>query len=224
MAALLGALLGTAPASAPVHEASPWEWGWEAALAIGTIVLAIATAGLAGATLWVARKTRDVAAASNAEIVADWRPVLLQEGYRLNDGTWLPGLHATREVISINFQNYGRGPALDVIGVLDRDDVISGQNPQRVGNGVAPNGRAFVGWSNPNGPAEEGLWDVNRRETGYATYGDLAGNGYRTRFIVRAEYPNAWLEWQGVEEVPDYVPPTAPTRADDPAAPLSAES
>jgi hypothetical protein len=192
-----------------VHEASPWEWGWEAAVALGTIGLAVATLVLAGGTLWVARKTRDVAAATNAEIVADWRPVLLQEGCRLDDGRWLSGIHATREVLSLNFTNYGRGPALDVIGVLDRDDV--GPNPRRMSNGVAPNGNVFVGWSNPNGPLD--IWEAERRETGYVSYGDLAGNGYRTRFIITVDERGPLFEWQGVEVIPDYVPP-ATTSAD----------
>jgi hypothetical protein len=165
----------------------------------------------------VAIKTRDVASATNAEIVADWRPVLLVEGFRRDDGSWYEGIHGTREVFSIYFTNAGRGPALDVIACLDREEEYLQENPQRMSNGMAPKSRGLAAWSSATGP--ELLWDANRQETGHVTYGDLGGNGYRTRFVVNVEHPRgAWLEWQGVEELVDYEPPTVLARQDVHAA------
>jgi hypothetical protein len=58
-------------------EVGPWTFGWEALVAIGTLVLAIGTLGLASATLWLASTTRTVARLTRSEIEGTIRPLLV---------------------------------------------------------------------------------------------------------------------------------------------------
>jgi hypothetical protein len=53
--------------------ASPWEFGWEAIVALATIGLALVTSILAGMTWWLARQTKSLVSAAKDELksVAD---------------------------------------------------------------------------------------------------------------------------------------------------------
>lgn len=81
-----------------------WEWaGWSALVALGTILLAAATAFLG----W---ETRDVAKAAEDEQAARWRPILVGVGPPRNED----------RVLSVDVKNDGPGPALRVEVRTDR--------------------------------------------------------------------------------------------------------
>jgi hypothetical protein len=82
----------------------PWEFGWEALVAIGTIGLATVTGYLAWTTRGLARETA-------AEVAAQSRPVLIP-GERLN-------YRLTSGVIEVPVRNVGGGPALFVRTEMD---------------------------------------------------------------------------------------------------------
>jgi hypothetical protein len=85
---------------------SAWAFGWEALVAISTSFLALATACLA----WL---TREVATASQADVQAQWRPLLLPgDPRRLN---W----NASARRLLVPIRNAGRGPAIFVRTTLD---------------------------------------------------------------------------------------------------------
>ena len=79
-------------------------WGrWSALVAVGTLSLAAVTYGLVGAT-------RRLAAGTDQEIRAQWRPVLVAR--RAQTQTAPP-------LLQIAIENVGRGPALDVWAEID---------------------------------------------------------------------------------------------------------
>jgi hypothetical protein len=165
-----------------VATSSAWEFGWEALVAIGTLGLALATAVLA----W---STRRVAQATQAELSASWRPVLM-----LVDSTWrdrrpwtavpgvtyLPGdtrsLVVSDDLVRITIVNVGRGPAIGVTLRLDLSDEHAW---------LEPDGRAI-----PAG--EPAVFDIRREEKrtfpsgmkGAIRYADLTDTTFVTRFEI----------------------------------------
>jgi hypothetical protein len=78
-----------------------WELGWDALVAIGTLLLA-------GVTLLLVLRTRDLARSSEADIRAQWRPIILPAYDDPDDFALL-----YREgVLYVGIRNAGRGPAL----------------------------------------------------------------------------------------------------------------
>jgi positive regulator of sigma E activity len=61
-----------------------WTLGWEALVAIGTLLLALVT-------FLLVRGTADLARSSEADIQAQWRPVILPASYD-PDGSALTGV------------------------------------------------------------------------------------------------------------------------------------
>ena len=87
-----------------VAVTAPWEFGWDALVALGTIGLALFTAGLA----W---STRSLAAASAEDQRAQWRPlVIAAPDNEVGVSTDPDG----RPVLSVAVRNVGRGPAFAV--------------------------------------------------------------------------------------------------------------
>jgi hypothetical protein len=85
---------------------SPWEFGWEALVAIGTLTLAFFT--------WrLARQTGDLARETASEVRSNARPVLIAAagtGARLEVGGPVDKEYGT---LVIPIRNAGRGPALN---------------------------------------------------------------------------------------------------------------
>lgn len=53
-----------------------WTFGWDALVAIGTLALAATTVLVAGFTYRLASKTSELAAATQADVAAQFRPVV----------------------------------------------------------------------------------------------------------------------------------------------------
>src|SRR4051794_11432805 len=84
-------------------DLGPWAFGWEALVAVGTLALA-------GGTAWLAWTTRSVARATQAELAAAWRPLLVfhSASVEQRDGP------ADVRILLFAVRNDGRGPALSV--------------------------------------------------------------------------------------------------------------
>jgi hypothetical protein len=93
-----------------VVAVGPWEWGWEAFVAIGTVLLAAATVGLA----W---STRGLAKASEAELRAQWRPVILPALDPLSRRAIT--YDGQEGLLHVRVRNAGRGPAHHVRVTID---------------------------------------------------------------------------------------------------------
>lgn len=92
-------------------DTSAWAFGWEALVAIGTLLLAVGTAYLAWSTRAVARKTRDLAVQTAADVQAQWRPVLVPA---VDEPPMIEREPNGPFVLRATVQNTGRGPALFV--------------------------------------------------------------------------------------------------------------
>lgn len=121
---------------------------WTAASSVSASIVALFTAILAWATLKLAR-------ASRRDIEAQWTPVVL--GVDGAEVTWDPSVPALR----IPIANVGRGPALEVTGVISTEDAERGirSAPRSLG----PGSRAHIELN----PREFGIdwmfierWDV----------------------------------------------------------------
>lgn len=83
--------------------ASPWEFGWEALVAIGTLLLALATA-------YLALRTATLAKTSETEVQAQWRPMILPGSPSRNAIQYIK----QQSLLRVRVQNAGRGPALHI--------------------------------------------------------------------------------------------------------------
>jgi hypothetical protein len=91
-----------------------FDWGgWNALVALGTLALAAATYG-------VIRATRALAARADAELAAQWRPILIVRD-RLSDdkSRGQPEIVYSDGTLMLFVENVGRGPALNVRAWLD---------------------------------------------------------------------------------------------------------
>jgi hypothetical protein len=82
---------------------SPWEFGWEALVAIGTLLLALATA-------YLAFRTATLAKTSETEVRAQWRPMILPGSPSGNALQYIKH----QSLLRVRVQNAGRGPALHI--------------------------------------------------------------------------------------------------------------
>jgi hypothetical protein len=160
-------------------EAAPWDWGWDALVALGTIGLAVFTALLAVATFQTAQTAaRDVRAA--------WRPVIVPgEDVEV---VWIPDTH----VLQLALRNVGPGAAYELEAALDPGD-----------GSLTPASRFPPGSVNPinfaavtSGTTLEIFFDHIEAEpsTGKLTlgYSDLNGRQYGTNIQIRSvvAYPS----------------------------------
>jgi len=108
-------------------EAGPWEFGWEALVAIGTI-------GLAAFTAWLAFTTRRVAKSTRDEVASAWRPVVVVTRAELlrepDEEEW-----SLRLVVL----NVGSGAALELR--VQYEELDDGERVSGVQIGVLPQGQ-----------------------------------------------------------------------------------
>jgi hypothetical protein len=88
--------------SVELLAASPWEFGWDALVAVGTLLLALATFSLA-------LRTGNLAKWSEADVRAQWRPNILPASDSL---TRAIVYDESEHSLCVRVQNAGRGPAL----------------------------------------------------------------------------------------------------------------
>jgi hypothetical protein len=87
-------------------DAGPWEWGWDALVAIGTIGLALVTLLLAVATLYTAR-------AAAQDVRANWRPLIVPD-----ENLEIDWASNTRD-LQLAIRNIGPGAAYNVEPALE---------------------------------------------------------------------------------------------------------
>lgn len=135
-----------------------WAFGWEALVAIGTLLLACVTAGLA----WL---TRTLAKSSAADVRSQWRPVILP-------GTKL-AYDPDGKLLVVAIRNSGRGPALFVRTTLDP----TGNSPDNWNLGaLAPGDEVTLMFSGSE--LRGALYQV------LLDYNDLAGRLYSSALVL----------------------------------------
>lgn len=145
------------------ENVSAWAWGWDALVALGTLLLAAGTGILALFTARLATRTSELAQESAADLRAQWRPFLLPAGDvdsyqhgstpatqpRPPSAAWDPGVtysdgnRETRE-FSVRIRNAGRGPALHVRAQLELAGVTGSFSPQSRALGALSTGDVQV--------------------------------------------------------------------------------
>ena len=107
-----------------------WAWGWDALVALGTLILAMGTAILAAFTARLASRTRELAQESTEDLRAQWRPLLLPAPHPDSGKAffWLPMTDKINGDLTVRIGNAGRGPALHV-----RAQLVPDREPESVG-------------------------------------------------------------------------------------------
>jgi hypothetical protein len=160
--------------------ANVFDWsGWSAFVAIGTLALAFVTYRLV-------RTTKVVAEGAQAEIAAQWRPVLFVRDR-------VPGVPAPiiyeNGTLTVWIENVGRGPAFAIrpwldgfpapgpaYGVPTGTTPMSGGMSTRLYQAMAAGDLVSYQWTSLGEP----LPHIGGR----LTYWDMSGAGYETRFII----------------------------------------
>jgi hypothetical protein len=151
---------------------------WEPLTASGTLALALVTA-------WLAWSTRRLAREAGDETRANWRPVLVVEGFSSATGS-APAVSIRDDCLYLGVHNIGRGPALVVTALLGLED------PQREpvrsrgsSNALEPGGWLTLEWRDfkPPQPPPEGLpaW---ASLIGRISYGDVSYRRHSTRIAL----------------------------------------
>ena len=161
--------VGSSPYARRV-EPSPFEWGWDALVAIGTLALAAATVLLA----W---STRRLAAATAQDVAAQWRPAITP-----GKSVEVTFDHAAREVY-LSLRNVGAGAAYFVDIGLDLGSKVFPAAPWEP-NGTEPSNFAVVP---PGEMLQVHFLGVHERPpacTVLVDYEDVAAAKYSTRIEV----------------------------------------
>jgi len=152
-----------------VFAARPWDFGWDALVAIGTFALAAVTGGLAFMTWRLARS-------ATAEARSQARPALIP-----GLGGAVPGAitvdrllySAARQQLIVNIRNAGRGPALFVRVALEPSGNSPSSGPLAA---MAPGDEVELVFDGEVEPRDR--WQV------LLDYRDLAGRTYATAILI----------------------------------------
>jgi hypothetical protein len=152
-----------------MRTAGPWEFGWDALVAIGTLTLATVTGALAYVTWRLARS-------SAAEARSQARPALIPGvgGRRPGIITTAPLAYSEDGALVASIRNAGRGPALFVRVSLEPSGNSPAHGPLAA---MAPGDEVQLSF-----PSEKGKvrWQV------LLDYRDLAGRTYATAILIEA--------------------------------------
>lgn len=179
-----------------------FDWGgWNALVAIGTL-------GLAAATYGVIRATRALAQRGDAEIAAQWRPILLvrDRGSREVQVVGAPGISYDSGVLTLSVENVGRGPALNVQPWLDDfpapgpaygvpADMAPGRGGgmgSRLYTVIAQGDRVDYRWTD--------LGEPRRFLRGQFSYSDLSGGAHSTSFALEVRESGLTLGLQLIDD------------------------
>jgi hypothetical protein len=142
-----------------------WTFGWDALVALFTLLLA-------SATVWLAYTTRRLTAATTNDVEAQWRPVLIPGAYVHLDPKLNP--EAQRNVLILELHNAGRGPALYVRIHLDP----GGASPEDWSLGaIPPDGRQELKFTGVSGIIDGHMQLL-------IDYRDLAERTYSSTIVI----------------------------------------
>jgi hypothetical protein len=175
-----------------------FDWGgWNALVAVGTLALAMATYG-------VIRATKALAERGDAEIAAQWRPLLLVRD-RLADVTG-PEIVYEEGSLTLWIENVGRGPALEVQSWLDdfpapgpAYGVPAGLPPGR-GGGMGSRLHTVVAQGDLLPYRWTDLGEPRKSLRGQFQYTDLSGGGHSTSFAIEVNESRPTLGLQVVDD------------------------
>jgi hypothetical protein len=160
-----------------IIETQPWAFGW-------TAVAGIATALLAGFTAWLAWSTRALARETDQDVRAAGRPILTPVSAKLEAQV----VGDRYEIhLALNLENTGRGPALncELDGIRSRS--VSGitWSTCRISTIAADRSELLrvegTATPIPGRPAPD------PRHVFIANYEDVAGNQYRSTFVLEGQ-------------------------------------
>ncbi|MFM9700383.1 hypothetical protein [Streptomyces europaeiscabiei] len=166
-------------------HANAWAWGWDALVALGTLLLALGTAGLAAFTASLASRTRQLASDAEADLRAQWRPLLLPAqdveaggAFSWENVSQILGEEQPVGDLVVHVSNVGRGPALHVRVQLEADGTPGSISPENWAVGAMAHGEVrklkFTRFTWHS--AVQVLFD----------YRDLAGRYYSTAVVITA--------------------------------------
>jgi hypothetical protein len=196
-------------AASIVHRIFYWG-GWSALVAIGTL-------GLAAVTYTLVRATKILAQRAEADVRAQWTPIVLVRDRVETDlvnlisgvtsSTLEPGIMFGEGTLRIFVENVGRGPAFDVQAYLNDFDLpgpgygvpvgtpaLPGAMSTRIYTTIAPGEQRAFEWSS--------LGDNRGLYSARFAYGGMAGSRLETHFEVSVGDDSQMLRWQRVEEEP----------------------
>lgn len=161
-------------------EPSPWTWGWDALVAIGTLTLAIVTAALALVTRGMAAKTSDLARETAEDVRAGARPVLLDPADGPRSKLWV-STDGRDGALRTVVRNAGPGPALNVSAYVRSATraATALTLPQVVGN-VAPGATAELEVRDVPTRDASGSMDSYLFFRLVLVYADVSGRTYHT--------------------------------------------
>ena len=185
---------------AGIEDWHGWAWhGWDALVAIGTLALASVTVGL----VWV---TYPLARQGDAEIRAQWRPVVI---VREDSQGMVAAIGGNDDRLDVVAENVGRGPALDVTAELDGFEKPGPGFGAPAGSShsagrplptlLAPGDRVRFRWSGLEGRHVEAV-------TGLFSYEDLSRTSYTTLFFIRSPISDGAQVSQQQDVSPPFVP------------------
>jgi hypothetical protein len=177
--------------------------GWSALVAIGTLALATVTYTLV-------RTTKLLAQSAEADVRAQWTPVLLVRDRIQGDmrGRGRRGIiyDDERGRLVVYVENVGRGPAFDIQPSLDGFELPGPGYGVPAGTTLVPGAMGSrVYTTMAPGELRAFEWKPDRTQEVYSgrfSYVDTSGTFYATRFEVDAGAELLELRWQGVEPEP----------------------
>jgi hypothetical protein len=177
------------------HRLFDWS-GWNALVALGTLALALATYG-------VIRATKALAERGDAEISAQWRPLLLVRERPPDDQ---PGIVYEDGSLTLWIENVGRGPALEVQPWLDDFPApgpaygVPAYVPPGRGGGMGSRLHTVIAQGDLLAYRWTDLGDAREFLRGQFRYWDLSGDEHSTSFAIEVRESGPALGIQLVDE------------------------
>jgi hypothetical protein len=165
----------------------PWEFGWDALVAIGTVTLAGVTGVLAAITSRMASKTSDLAAETAEDVRSGVRPALIDAAGRAKPTLSMDGRFDVG-MLTLSVGNAGRGPALNVYAyAFAASKAFAKRTPTVMVGNVAPDESATVDLRDVPSVDTSGSTESYLALRVVCVYSDLAGRQYHR--VIRLSDP-----------------------------------